>query len=143
MIALCSISGCNQSVWALGWCKAHCRRWIRYGDPLRGDSLVRTRPRGIFTQMTGKTSTKTTPDTTALSDWRPTCEAITCYRILRWHFLRKTCESTATWIATWPCAHYEFVCEAHRHWQYNEARCLGCGSKWRAKGLFEVQWRKI
>lgn len=33
---ICSVAGCGKTIKARGWCNAHHRRWMRYGDPLKG-----------------------------------------------------------------------------------------------------------
>lgn len=33
---ICSIEGCQKTVFARGWCRAHWTRWRRHGDPLAG-----------------------------------------------------------------------------------------------------------
>ena len=37
----CDIDGCNRCSCARGWCEAHYRRWLKYGNPLSGQKTMR------------------------------------------------------------------------------------------------------
>jgi hypothetical protein len=38
-MSTCAVEGCPREVTARGWCDAHYRRWLAYGDPLKLSAL--------------------------------------------------------------------------------------------------------
>lgn len=50
----CSVDGCGRAVLVVkrGYCRAHYRRWLRYGDPLAGSTMLGD-PLAFLTNLIG------------------------------------------------------------------------------------------